>query len=76
MVDPRIGWDFTGVDPAFDILKPKPHKPMQLHTGNFPPSCPRIERRGFDVQLVGQLFDGQQHARSFVIRRTDFPVPL
>src|SRR5262245_2071188 len=37
---------------------------MNFETGNPSLPGPGIERRGFDVQLVRQLFDRQQHPQS------------
>src|SRR4029077_2298828 len=63
--------NLEGRYPALDLITTKPHKTMNLDTGNTPLRSPRIERGGVDTQCLCQLFDRAQYRDSFRNRSGD-----
>lgn len=57
--------------PTVDLLVPEPQEPVNLQTRDSSLPGPGVESRGFDVELVRQLFHGQQHLEILFIGDTD-----
>ena len=54
------------LQPALDLLTTEPERAMNLETGNPSVRRPRVDRRGFDVQPVCEVFHSPQHAGLWV----------